>query len=412
MDDSILPRGYRFAGVHCGIKPDAGKLDLGLIVSDRPAAAAGVFTQNRVMAAPVKISRQHVPTASARGVVICSGNANACTGKQGLRDAQRMTEIAAESLGCQAQQMLVCSTGVIGQPLPMDKIEPGIRSAVGQLANDPNAFQNLAQAILTTDTKVKVSSRAVSISGLDVRVTGFAKGAAMIGPNMATMLAFVLTDAAVAPNDLAGIAQRAAATTFNCISVEGHTSTNDTLLFFANGAAESRSASPSQLNANKGISRDAPAAREQFERAVTEACADLARAIAGDAEGASHFITIEVEGLRTCGEAKQVAKTIADSALVKTAIFGCDPNWGRFVSAAGYAGVDFEESNLSLWLGKTLLYKAGIPQDFDPAAASAYLKNNREVTLRLKFNLGDGRCTFWTCDLGYDYIRLNAEYTT
>jgi len=403
MDDWILPRGYRFAGVHCGIKPDAGKLDLGLIVSDRPAAAAGVFTQNRVMAAPVQISRQRVPTANARGVVICSGNANACTGQQGLEDARRMTQIAADANGCQAEQMLVCSTGVIGRRLPMDKIEQGIRAAADQLAGHPDAFHYLAQAILTTDTKVKISSRAVSNLGQKWHVTGFAKGAAMIGPNMATMLAFVLTDAAVEPKDLADISRRITETTFNCISVEGHTSTNDTLLFFANGAAESRSA---------GASRPRGAELELFERAATAVCTDLARSIAADAEGASHFITLEVEGLRTDTEAKQVAKTIADSALVKTAIFGSDPNWGRFVSAAGYAGVDFEESDLSLWLGKTLLYKAGIPQDFDPAAASAYLKNNREVILRLKFNLGDGHCTFWTCDLGYDYIRLNAEYTT
>jgi glutamate N-acetyltransferase/amino-acid N-acetyltransferase len=403
MDDVILPLSYRFAGVHCGIKPDAGKLDLGLVISDQPAAAAGVFTQNRVTAAPVQISRKRVPTANARGVVICSGNANACTGEQGLRDARRMTQIAAETLDCQAEQMLVCSTGVIGRPLPMDKVEPGIRSAADRLANHPDAFHHLAQAILTTDTKVKISSRSVSISGQDVRVTGFAKGAAMIGPNMATMLAFVLTDAAVAPNDLAEIAQQVVATTFNCISVEGHTSTNDTLLFFANGAAESRSARASRLS---GVEL------ELFQRAAKAVCSDLARAIAADAEGASHFVTIEVEGLRTGAEAKQVAKTIADSALVKTAIFGGDPNWGRFVSAAGYAGVDFEEWNLSLWLGEILLYKAGVPQNFDPAAASAYLKNNREVALRLKFNLGDGRCTFWTCDLGYEYIRLNAEYTT
>jgi glutamate N-acetyltransferase / amino-acid N-acetyltransferase len=432
MDDLILARGYRFAGVHCGIKPDPSKLDLGLVVSDVPAVAAGVFTQNRVTAAPVKLSRQRVPTANARGVVICSGNANACTGEQGLQDGQRMTEIAAKAIGCQAEQMLVCSTGVIGRPLPMDKIEPGIRSAACQLADHREAFHNLAQAILTTDTKIKVSSRSISISSQETRLTGFAKGAAMIGPNMATLLAFVLTDAAVAPDDLADIARRAAASTFNCISVEGHTSTNDTLLFFANGQALSQTPSPpSPLPRSGGEGRKSdsaphlgggsmsepdPSLRKEglivFERAATEVCAELARAIAADAEGAAHFVTIEVEGLRTDAEAKQIAKTIADSALVKTAIFGGDPNWGRFMSAAGYAGVVFDESDLSLWLGQTLLYKAGTPQDFDSAAACAYLKNNREVTLRLKLNLGVGRCTFWTCDLGYDYVRLNAEYTT
>jgi glutamate N-acetyltransferase/amino-acid N-acetyltransferase len=404
MEDVILARGYRFAGVHSGIKPDSDKRDLGLIVSDAPASAAGVFTQNRVTAAPVQISRQRVPSANACGVVICSGNANACTGEQGLRDARRMTEITAETVGCSAEQILVCSTGVIGRLLPLNKVEPGIRSAVVQLSSGAKAFHDLAHAILTTDTKVKVSSRSFSNSGREVRVTGFAKGAAMIGPNMATMLAFVFTDAAVAPNDLTDIARQVATITFNCISVEGHTSTNDALLFFANGA----SASP----ACPRSSHDAEAERISFEFAARHVCADLARAIAADAEGASHLVKIEVEGLRNDAEARQIAKTIADSALVKTAIFGADPNWGRFVSAAGYSGVDFEERNLSLWLGETLLYKSGVPQHFDPPAASAYLKKNREILLRLKFNLGAGRCTFWTCDLGYEYIRLNAEYTT
>jgi glutamate N-acetyltransferase/amino-acid N-acetyltransferase len=370
--------------------------DLALLISDASAAAAGVFTRNRVTAAPVRVSRARVPTNDARGVVICSGNANACTGQRGLEDACRMAAVAAEAVGCRAEQMLVCSTGVIGRPLPMDKIEPGIRFAAGKLANTAEAFNDAAHAILTTDTKIKISTRSLPIDGKEVRLTGFAKGAAMIGPNLATMLAFVLTDAAVTPGDLTSLAQEAAAQTFNCISVEGHTSTNDTLLFFANGTGAPL----------KGSSLAA------FSRSATEVCGDLARAIAADAEGATHLITIEVEGLRSDVEARRVAKTIADSALVKTAIFGGDPNWGRIVSAAGYAGVEFEEEQLSLWLGETLLYKDGLPQPFDPAAASMYLKKNREIGLRLRFPLGAGRCTFWTCDLSYEYVRLNAEYTT
>jgi glutamate N-acetyltransferase/amino-acid N-acetyltransferase len=356
--------------------------------------------------ASVKLSRERVPTSNARGVVICSGNANACTGKQGLENAHRMTAIAAESVGCTPEQILVCSTGVIGRLLPMDKIEPGIRTAGKKLAPGTAAFDDLAHAILTTDTKVKVSSRLFSQANHDTCVTGFAKGAAMIGPNMATLLAFVFTDASIAPHDLAAIAQKAAATTFNCISVEGHTSTNDTLLFFANGAGDSRSPDTS------GSRPNATAERQEFERVATAVCADLAKAIAADAEGATHLVAVEVQGLRSDAEARQVAKTIADSALVKTAIFGADPNWGRFVSAAGYSGIDFEEEGLSLWLGDTLLYKAGIPQPFNSEAASTYLKNNREIHLRLQFDLGTGRCTFWTCDLGYEYVRLNAEYTT
>jgi len=210
------------------------------------------------------------------------------------------------------------------------------------------------------------------------------------------MLAFVLTDAAVAPADLHALARRAADGSFNSVSVEGHTSTNDTLLLFANG-----SGAPLQ---GEGLAR--------FAAAATAVCADLAKAIAADAEGATHFVTIEVEGLRDDAEAKRVAKAVADSPLVKTAIFGADPNWGRIVSAAGYAGVEFEEEHLSLWVGDMLLYHNGTPQPFDAATASAYLKNNRDVHLRLRFTLGSGRCTFWTSDLTYDYVKLNADYTT
>ncbi len=396
MTNCILARGYRYAGVHCGLRPDPNRLDLALVVSDRPAAAAGVFTQNRVAAAPVRLCRERLPSRDARGVVICSGNANACTGKRGLEDARRMTAIAAEELACRPEQFLVCSTGIIGRHLPMDRIEEGIRSAAGQLAGGPDALDRAAHAILTTDTRIKVSSRALSIGGTQFNLTGFAKGAAMIGPNMATMLAFVLTDAAVTADRLAELAGRAAAETFNCISVEGHTSTNDSLLFFANGTGPPLEGS----------------ALAAFERAASGVCADLARAIAADAEGASHLITIQVEGLHDDMEARRVAKAVADSPLVKTAIFGADSNWGRIVSAAGYSGVEFEEEQLSLWLGDILLYQAGLPQPFDPVAASEYLKNNREILLRLCFNFGPGRCLFYTCDLGYEYIRLNAEYTT
>jgi glutamate N-acetyltransferase/amino-acid N-acetyltransferase len=396
MIDWHLARGYRYAGIHCGLRPDPNRRDLALVVSDTPAAAAGVFTQNRVAAAPVRVCRERLPTDAARGVVICSGNANACTGDRGVADARRMAAVTAEAVACREEQMLVCSTGVIGQHLPMPCIEAGIRTAAGQLAGTAAALDHAARAILTTDTRIKVSTRAVSLPGGEVRLTGFAKGAAMIGPNLATMLAFVLTDAAVAPADLARLAQQAADVTFNCVSVEGHTSTNDTLLLFANGSGR----------------RLEGEALADFGRAATAVCADLARAMAADAEGASHLVTIRVEGLNDDAEARCVAKAVADSALVKTAIFGGDPNWGRIVSAAGYAGVAFEEEELSLWLGDLLLYRAGTPQPFDAAAASAYLKSNRDIQLRIVFSRGTGRCTFWTCDLTYDYVRLNAEYTT
>jgi glutamate N-acetyltransferase/amino-acid N-acetyltransferase len=391
-----LARGFRYAGVHSGLRPDPHRLDLALIASDRPAAAAGVFTQNRVCAAPVHVCRERLPTAQARGIVICSGNANACTGPQGLVDARRMTELAGAAVGASADQMLVCSTGVIGRPMPMNVIEPGITLAGRELAEGSAALERAARAILTTDTRIKVSTRAVVLDDGDALVTGFAKGAAMIGPNMATMLAFVLTDAAVDRAILTELARNAADHTFNCISVEGHTSTNDSLIFLANGTGPS-------------LAGDALA---RFSTAATAVCADLARAIAADAEGASHLVTIEVEGTRTDAEARAIAKIVADSALVKTAIFGADPNWGRIVSAAGYAGVRFDESDLSLWLGDTLLYRQGTPMAFDAAAVSTFMRSQRELTLRLVFTLGPGRCRFYTCDLTYDYVRLNAEYTT
>jgi glutamate N-acetyltransferase/amino-acid N-acetyltransferase len=331
-----------------------------------------------------------------RAVVVCSGNANACTGERGLRDAMRMTELTGAALGVAAEQVLVCSTGVIGRHLPMDRVEPGIPLAARDLASDAPALDRAARAILTTDTRVKISTRSLQLAGQDVRLTGFAKGAAMIGPNMATMLAFVLTDAPVAAEDLAMLAPIAADRSFNSISVEGHTSTNDTLLFLANGAGP-------KLRGEM---------LAQFREAAIAVCAELARAIAADAEGASHLITIEVEGTRTDADARRIAKSVADSALVKTAIFGADPNWGRVVSAAGYAGVEFEETQLSLWLGDMLLYERGTPLPFDAAAASTFIRAHRELTLRLVFTLGTGRCTFYTCDLTYEYVRLNADYTT
>jgi glutamate N-acetyltransferase/amino-acid N-acetyltransferase len=400
MTPLTLARHYRYAAVHAGLRPDPERLDLALIVSDHPAVAAGVFTRNRVCAAPVQVCRQRLPAREARGVVVCSGNANACTGQRGLDDASRMTSVAAEAIGCQPEQMLVCSTGVIGRLLPMDKIEPGIRNAVMKLAADDGALDRAARAILTTDTVVKVSTRSLNLQtdagDGEVRLTGFAKGAAMIGPNMATMLAFVLTDAAVAPDALQAIAARAADSTFNCISVEGHTSTNDSLLLFANG--QSAALTGAEL--------------AHFETAVTKVCGELARALVADAEGASHFVKIDVSGLRTDAEARQIAAAVANSALVKTALFGADPNWGRIVSAAGYAGVNFDEHHLSLWLGDTLLYEVGVPKPFDAAALSDFMKRNRDLHLRLQFTLGAGRCTFWTCDLTCEYVRLNSDYTT
>ncbi len=391
-----LPTGFRFAGIVGKLRSEPDRRDLAVIVSDRPAAAAGVFTQNQVCAAPVQISRARLPRADARAVVICSGNANACTGEQGLKDAERMAELVALELGCSPQQVLVASTGVIGRPLPMPILEAGIPKAVQAAKAGPEAFNDAAHAILTTDTKVKTASHRIKTGNVEFAITGFAKGAAMIGPNMATMLAFIVTDAAVDPDELKSLLVRVADRTFNCISVEGHTSTNDTVLILANGEGPAISGE----------------ALMSFRLGVQMVCDQLAHQIAADAEGANHLITIQVDGCRTDDEARKIAKTIAESALVKTAVFGGDPNWGRVVSAAGYAGVPFAETDLSLRMGDFLLYDQGRPVPFDATAASSYLKDNRDVTFTLTFTLGDGECTFYTCDLTTEYVTLNADYTT
>ena len=392
MNEWHLADGYRYAGIVGKLRAEPDRRDIAVIASDRPASAAGVFTQNRVCAAPVQVSRERLPHIDARAIVICSGNANACTGEQGLADARRMAELVAVELECAPDQVLVASTGVIGRPLPMAILEAGIPKATAALKSGAQAFSDAAHAILTTDTRIKVSTRRTA-SGT---VTGFAKGAAMIGPNMATMLGFLLSDASVEPETLHGILRRCTADTFNCVSVEGHTSTNDTVFLLANGQGPPLTG----------------AALVEFESSVHAVCEELARAIAEDAEGANHLITIDVEGCRTDAEARTIAKAIAESALVKTAVFGADPNWGRVVSAAGYCGVEFEERDLSFRLGDFLLYERGSPLPFDAKLASAYLRDNREVAFRVTLELGAGRCRFYTCDLTTEYVTLNADYTT
>lgn len=393
-----LPKGFRAAGVHCGIKADPGVLDLSLFVSDVPAAAAGVFTQNLVCGAPVKVSRERVPRGTARGVVINSGNANACTGERGNEDARWMTGQAAAALGCAADDVLVCSTGVIGRFLPREKLAAGIPQAVRQLQPSAESFLAAARGIMTTDTVPKQSQRTSTLAGRPTTVSGCAKGAAMIGPNMATMLSVVMTDAALAPAEADRLLRHGVDRSFNCISVEGHTSTSDTVILLANGAA--------------GTGRLGASDLEQLQQQVDEVTADLARAIINDAEGATHVITLDVRGLRTREEAFRIAQTVANSALVKTAIHGADPNWGRIVSACGYAGVDLREEDISLKINGLPLYRAGAPVAFDPAVVSRSLRENRDVLVELDLTLGTEEVRFWTSDLTADYVRLNADYTT
>jgi glutamate N-acetyltransferase/amino-acid N-acetyltransferase len=392
MTDHDLPLGWRFAGVHAGFKSTATATDLAMIVSDRPASAVGMFTTNRVCAAPVQVSRSRLPSRSIRGVVVNSGNANACTGEQGIHDAETMCRLAAEAVGADEKRFLVCSTGVIGRPMRMDVVPAAVNQAADRLGNSNSDADAAAQAILTTDTVVKTSRR--TLAGGKAKVYGFAKGAAMIGPNMATMLAFVVTDAVADAESLGPMLRSAVDASFHSISVEGHTSTNDTVLLLANGAS--------------GVSPE----REELQTAVAFVCMELAQAIIRDSEGATKFVTIDVTGASDDAAARTIAKTVADSALVKSALFGNDPNWGRICSAAGYAGVPFEERDLSLVVNGSLLYDRGTPTPFDKAKEAARLAAGREILLELRFTLGDGKCRFWTSDLSYDYVRLNAEYTT
>jgi glutamate N-acetyltransferase / amino-acid N-acetyltransferase len=400
MSDSailVIPRGFRATGIKAGLKA-SGTLDMAVLAADQPCAAAGTFTTNRVCAAPVKWCREILPADDIRAIVINSGNANAATGDQGLANAQRTAECAAALLGCQPEQVLVASTGIIGHQLPMDKIEAGIAKAVAELSASREAFQTAAAAIMTTDTRPKIVSQRQTIAGRDVTLLGIAKGAAMIGPRMATMLGFLLTDAPLWANELQDILSDAVEHSFNCLSVEGHTSTNDTVLLLSSTATTDPILKGDDIAA--------------FAAMVRSTCETLARAIADDGEGASHLITVDVEGCETFEDARTIARAVADSPLVKTAIHGADPNWGRIVSAAGYSGVSFDEEQLSLWINQVAVYEDGMPVPFDDGSLSQLIKSQRDVHLRLVLKSGAEAVRFWTCDLTAEYIRLNADYTT
>jgi glutamate N-acetyltransferase / amino-acid N-acetyltransferase len=394
----IVPNGFRASAVKAGIKPSGG-LDLAVILADRPCAGAGVFTTNRIAAAPVRWCRPLVPADGIRGIIINAGNANAATGSVGFENARRTACAAADHLGCHPEDVLIASTGVIGRQLPMERVEDGLKRALSAASDRADAFRDASRAILTTDSRPKVVFKQQQIGDDLVTLLGMAKGAAMIGPKMATMLAFFLTDAPIDSRALQTMLRPAVDDSFHCISVEGHTSTNDTVIVLAQPREGAEPwTEPAELKA--------------FEVLLRESCQDLARMIPADGEGATHLVTIDVEGCVSRDEAAMIARAVADSPLVKTAIHGADPNWGRIVSAAGYAGVPFVEEEVSLWLNEILLYRAGAPVEFDAAAASTSIRSQRETRIRLVFTRGKGNIRFWTCDLSADYVRLNAEYTT
>jgi glutamate N-acetyltransferase/amino-acid N-acetyltransferase len=387
-----LPAGFRAAGVPAGLKP-SGKPDVGLLVSDVPAAAAGVFTTNRVQAAPVTLTKRHLRKGSARAIVVNAGNANACTGRDGLRDAKAMASAGAAALGCATGQVLVASTGVIGVPLDAGAVAAGIRAAAGGLA--PGGLDGLAAAIMTTDTRPKTATAAVPGG----TITGVAKGAGMIAPEMATMLCFLATDAAIERGALGRTLGRAAGASFNLISVDGCRSTNDCVLVLANGAS-----------GREPITDEHPDLAA-FEAGLVEVCRSLARQIVDDGEGATKLVAVTVRGAANAREAREAAARIADSVLLRCALHGADPNWGRVLAALGTAKIAFDPNVVDVWLGGEKLAERGRPGPGDRDKARAAL-GEHEVEVLVDMNRGEFSTTVLTNDLSAEYVRINAEYTT
>ncbi len=387
-----IPKGFRAAGVACGLKK-TGALDLALVVSDSDCACAGMFTTNRVQAAPVlydkeTLTRNH---AAIRAVVANSGCANACTGDAGLADTRETADATAHALGMRADQVLVLSTGVIGQRLPMDKLRAGIADAAPRVSRDGGA--DASRAIMTTDTRPKVSAT----SHLPYAIGGMAKGAGMIHPNMATMLAVITTDVKIAPDLLDQALRAAVNVSFNRISIDGDMSTNDTVLVLANGASRF------EVRTTQHVA--------EFTDALTQACTDLAKQLVRDGEGVTKFVEIDITGARDESEAVRVAKSIANSPLTKTALYGGDANWGRVIAAAGYSGVAVEPSRMKLWFGDVNVFANGMPTDFDEADSTRAIAG-KDISIRLDLGMGNASTTVWTCDLSHDYVTINGKYRT
>ena len=387
------PRGFTAGATKAGVKTGRPeRLDVALIVSDRPCTAAGLFTTNQVTAAPCIVSRRHLADGSLRAIIVNSGTANACTGEQGNRDAVAMAEAAAHLLGVAPDQIAVASTGVIGVPLPAGLI----RTAVATIQTTVAGWDDTSRAIMTTDTRPKVAETAVRLAGGEVRVGGIAKGAGMIHPDMATLLAFVTTDAAIDAATLGMVLKEAARDSFNSISVDGDTSTNDTLLLLANGAS--------------GVTVMA-ADRAAFAEAVRVVCAELARMVVADGEGATKIFEVTVTGAATAAEARLAARTITNSNLVKTAIHGADPNWGRILAAAGRSGATVDAGRATVRVGDVVVYEVGAPRKVDLEAVRRIF-SAPAIEILLDLGLGTGTATAWGSDLSAEYVRINAEYTT
>jgi glutamate N-acetyltransferase/amino-acid N-acetyltransferase len=390
---SIRVPGFRFAGVACGIKKR--KKDLALIVSERPATAAALFTTNQVKAAPVVVGREAIKNGTLQAVVVNSGNANACTGARGLRDAKSMCREAGTALGIDPGLVLPSSTGVIGVALPMDKVKSGIEQAAGSLL--ASNFADAAEAILTTDKFPKVAVGRARIDGKTITVAGMAKGAGMIAPNMATMLAYVLTDAAVEAGCLRRVLESCAEETFNCITVDGDMSTNDTVLLMANGAA-----------GNEPIKSGTPEC-DRFQGIARQVMKKLALKLVEDGEGSTKVAEVRVEKARSVAAAKKIAFTVANSKLVKTAFYGADPNFGRIVAAVGYSGVPIEPDKIDVFINRIRVVTKGMGT-FSREAEASRMMRRPSFLVKIVLNQGTASASVWTSDLNHDYIRINSAY--
>jgi glutamate N-acetyltransferase/amino-acid N-acetyltransferase len=400
LSEAAVPRGFRFSATACGLKK-TGALDLALLSSDVPASAAAVFTQNLVVAAPVVVSKKNLRLSKGRmrAVIANAGNANCATGEAGYVAAVKMVEETARRLGCLPQEVFVCSTGVIGVPLPVDKILRAVSGITRNRRPSVRSFAEFSLAICTTDTRPKSSASSFRMAGKRIHFMGCAKGAGMIHPNLATTLAFVATDANISPSLLQKTLHAVATRTFNAISVDGDTSTNDTLLVLANGAAGAP-----RIKAGT-------AAHRAFGKTLEEVCHSLALQIVADGEGAQRVIEIEVRGAKSDAAARQIAQTIATSPLVKTAFAGADPNWGRIFAAAGRAGVKFDPHRVDIHMAGFPVLRRGQPVPFNERAASNRLLEP-QVHLRLDFHAGRASARYWTCDFTAEYVRINASYRT
>lgn len=389
-------KGFTAAGVKAGIKK-SGNLDVAVIYTKTQAVVAGTFTQNKVAAAPVYVSKEVVATGTAHAIVANAGCANACTGQQGLDDAHKMAQIAADELGVNADDVIVGSTGVIGVSLPMDKLEAGIKDAVANLSADGSG--NAGRAIITTDTHSKSVTCEFELSGKTVRMGAIAKGSGMIRPNMATMLCYITTDIAIDQALLQKAVSGCVEKSFNMISVDGDMSTNDMVIVLANG--EANNAKITEENADYQI----------FFDKLMMLCTELAKQIAADGEGASKFLTINVKGAKSFADAKTVGMAIANSPLVKTAFFGEDPNWGRVICAVGYSGADMVPEKTVVKFGGITIFANGTGATYDEKAL-AHVMKKKDIVIDIELNMGQEDATVWSCDLSYEYVKINGEYHT